>query len=188
MTHRLSSLQKNEFFTFTMNAIAVMILLIGNSSYTYTTTGQSMDSSRPNMALNESTNDNIKSITISIPTKKMIRQADNEINRSMKDLIDMINTLHVAGFYTGYGDNTITKQFFDSFIIPINTSTHISDEDIELKFKAENILFESNKAIIKADNEINQVFNSGFRLDSIDDCILNTADNTMNKNFHDEFQ
>lgn len=186
MEHRISSLRKNEFFSFVMNAIVAAILVMGNSSYTFITKGQSIDSLRPNVGFNETTNDNIKSPTISIPSKKMIRHADNEINRSMKDHIKMINSLRIADFESRDGDNSVTKQFFDSFLISIINSNHVIDEYIERSFNAENILFESNEAIKKADNEMNQGFNTEFRLNPIKGSILSIADNTMNMNFHDE--
>ena len=188
MSNRIYTLRNNEFFSFVMNGIAAAILVIGNSSYTFKIKGQSIDSLRPNVTFNETTNDNIKSPMISIPSKKMIRLADNEINGNMIDLIDMINSLKVADLYPGNADHIITKQFFDSFIIPVNASNDISDEDIEMKFKAENILFERNEDILKADIEINQVFNSAFRLVPFVDYILYNADNTMNMNFLNEFQ
>lgn len=186
MAKRISSSRKNEFISIMMHAIAAAILVIGNSSYTYITKGQSIDSLRPIAVSNETTNDNIKSPTISIPSKKMIRYADNEIDRSMKDQIQLINSMRIADFDTRYGDINVTKQFFDSFLITMSTSTQVSDQYIVLNFNAENILFESSEAIMKADNEMNQGFNAEFRLNPILDSILAIADNTMNMNFHDE--
>lgn len=188
MANRISSVRKSEFYTYVMNVFAAAILVIGNSSYTYISKGQSIDSLRPIKAFNETTNDNIKSSTISIPSKKMIRRADNEIDRSMKDHIQLINSLRITNFDSRVADNSVTKQFFDSFFITGCTSTDVIDELIAFKFNAENIVFESNEEITKADNEMNKVFNAEFRLNPIKSAILAKADNIMNMNFHDEHQ
>lgn len=166
-----------------LNVLAAIILIIGNSSYTIISKGQSIDSLRPTVLHEQSVNDNIKLPTISMPTKKMIRKADNEISRNMMDLINLINNIQIVGLDSRYADQEIRNQFFEPLFIILKPRIDFIDQAIGNRFNAENIQFTDHNAIIRADEDMNQDFITSINLFPIDIDTISEADDDMNMNF-----
>lgn len=172
-------------FTWMLNMIVAIMLLIGNSSYTITTKGQSIDSLRPITFSDQPTNDDTKSTTITVPTKKMIRRADSEINRNMNDFIEMINKFRIAHPNYQHSDDDMTKQFLNYMNLPITLSSiEDCDEYINLLFRSENLDFKGS--MIQADHDINHHFISSILISSGSKYNNICADAIMNKNFYVE--
>ena len=147
--------------TFILNAAVALVLLIGNSSFTLLTYGQGVDSAKI-LSFDDSKEFNDKKeVKISIPTPKMIRRADIEMNRNMNEWIKMINLFKISQFDPFYGDKQINNNFFKTFYLCFNVSD--SDENrLHMFFKAENIKIVGMKSFLESDIIIDNSFKCSY--------------------------
>lgn len=103
-------------------------------------------------------NDNLPAGKISLPGKDIIKKADNEMHRNMKnDLIGLQFSNKINPSITT-SDLEITKDFFLSNQIMFSYNSVVGDEIMSNSFYAEHINFSLNKLVLTADYQINKMF------------------------------
>ena len=170
--------------TFILNAAVALVLLIGNSSFTLLTYGQGVDSAKI-LSFDDSKEFNDKKeVKISIPTPKMIRRADIEMNRNMNEWIKMINLFKISQFDPFYGDKQINNNFFKTFYLCFNVSD--SDENrLHMFFKAENIKIVGMKSFLESDIIIDNSFKCSYYINHNSSTLVE-ADSLINSSFRAE--
>ena len=177
----------NRVFSYLLNTSIAFMLIIGNSSYTINIKGQSIDSLKPVFTSLEPHVNGSKSIQISIPSKIMIRRADAEIGRNIKEYFELPRTIRIANTNYSNGDNEISLNFTNSHYLQLKLSS-LNDNDliVDLSFKAENIEFGKKKKLNQADIEIHQDFLCLFLISTGNQINYLLADTEINKLFYTE--
>jgi hypothetical protein len=104
--------------------------------------------------------DNQPVARISLPGKKMIKRADNEMHRNMKSDLAGYKLLNHIDLEITDADNLITNEFYKSFQLSIGSDVKQSDLSIDYIFKAENIKSSYFLNLQEIDNQINKRFYS----------------------------
>lgn len=104
--------------------------------------------------------DNQPLAKISLPSKNMIKRADNEMHRNMKSDLAAYRLFNNIEIEITDADKTITNEFYKSFQLSIGTDLMKSDLIIDYSFKAENINSKLFLNFQKIDNQVNNSFYS----------------------------
>ena len=102
--------------------------------------------------------DNQPLAKISLPSKNMIKRADNEMHRNMKSDLAAYKLFNYSEIEITDADRTITSDFYKSFQLTIVTDLMKSDILIDDSFKAENINSKLFLNFQEIDNQMNKSF------------------------------
>lgn len=128
-----------------------------NPVFALSTGSNIFDSLQP-LSKNFVYNDNLPAGKISLPGKDMIKRADNEMHRNMKnDLIGLQFSNKIIPSISA-SDVEITNNFYLSNQITFSYNSVIGDEMMSNSFYAEHINFPYNKLVLTADYQINKMF------------------------------
>jgi len=105
-------------------------------------------------------NDNLPAGKISLPGKEMIKKADNEMHRNMKNDLIGLQFSNKINPSISASDIEISKDFYLSNQIKFSDNSVIGDEMMTNSFYAEHINFSYNKLALTADYQINKMFYS----------------------------
>ncbi len=118
------------------------------------------DSLQPNGKHLNLLTDNLPLAKISLPSKNMIKRADNEMHRNMKSDLAAYKLLNYIDIEITEADKRITSDFYKSFQLTIVTDLMKGDLLMDNSFKAENINSNLFLNFQVADNYINTRFYS----------------------------
>ncbi len=104
--------------------------------------------------------ENIPAGRISLPGKEMIRKADNEMHRNMKNDLIGIQVTNKIDNKINTSDKEITKNFFLTYQIAISYNTTLADEFMTNTFQAEHINTRYLNSALYADYQMNKMFYS----------------------------
>jgi hypothetical protein len=102
--------------------------------------------------------DNQPLAKISLPSKNMIKRADNEMHRNMKSDLAAYKLFNHIEIEITDADKTITNEFFKSFHLSIGSDLKKSDLLMDDAFKAENINSKLFLNFQEIDNQMNKNF------------------------------
>lgn len=102
--------------------------------------------------------DNKPMAKISLPSKNMIKRADNEMHRNMKSDLAAYKLFYYSENEITDADKTITNEFFKSFHLSIGSDLKKSDILMDDSFKAENINSKLFFNFQEIDNQMNKSF------------------------------
>ena len=103
-------------------------------------------------------NDNLPAGKISLPGKDLIKKADNEMHRNMKnDLIGVQFSNKIIPSISA-SDLEISRDFYLSNQIAFSYNSVIGDDIMTNSFYAEHINMPLNKLALTADYQINKMF------------------------------
>ena len=109
---------------------------------------------------NSRINENAPLGRISIPDRKMIRKADNEMHRNMKaDIAEAKTMMKILRNITA-SDLTINAYFYNNFLIGLPNNLVDADDTMSAYFTAENINGLNIKSVQIADLQMNNNFYS----------------------------
>ena len=103
-------------------------------------------------------NDNLPAGKISLPGKDMIKKADNEMHRNMKNDLIVLQFSNKINPSISAPDVEISKDFYLSNQIKFSNNSVIADEMMTNSFYAEHINFSYNKLALTSDYQINKMF------------------------------
>jgi hypothetical protein len=103
-------------------------------------------------------NDNLPAGKISLPGKDMIKKADNEMHRNMKNDLIGLQFSNKINPVISASDLEISNDFYLSNQIPFSYSSVFGDEMMTNLFYAEQINFSFDKLVLTADYQINKMF------------------------------
>lgn len=103
-------------------------------------------------------NDNLPAGKISLPGKDMIKRADNEMHRNMKNDLIGLQFSNKINPSISASDVEITNNFYLSNQITFSYNSVIGDEMMSNSFYAEHINLPYNKLALTADYQINKMF------------------------------
>lgn len=104
--------------------------------------------------------ENLPTGRISLPGKEMIKKADNEMHRNMKNDLIGIQVINKLDKKINTSDEEITKDFFLSYQITFYYNTTLADEIMTSSFHAEHINTSYLNSALQADYQINKMFYS----------------------------
>lgn len=102
--------------------------------------------------------DNLPAGKISLPGKTMVKIADNEIHRNMKNDLMGVQISSININQMADADLEITKDFYLSNHLVFTNNSLIGDEIITNSFYATHINLSNAKSVLHADLQINKTF------------------------------
>lgn len=128
-----------------------------NTVFALSTGSYKNDSLQP-LSKNYVYNDNLPAGKISLPGKDMIKKADNEMHRNMKNDLIVLQFSNKINPSISAPDVEISKDFYLSNQIKFSNNSVIADEMMTNSFYAEHINFSYNKLALTSDYQINKMF------------------------------
>ena len=121
-------------------------------------TGSYINDSLQPLSKNFVYNDNLPAGKISLPGKDMIKRADNEMHRNMKNDLIGLQFSNKINPSISASDLEISNDFYLSNQITFSYNSVTGDEMMNNSFYAEHINLPYNKLALTADYQINKMF------------------------------